>query len=238
MALAHNLILRGLNAIYNQAPWVKPADAKSFLYFIDTWHALVDAHHAGEEDEFFPWIDETTGVPGLMDTNREQHTAFHGGVEDLKAYTTQCIEGKETFDGAKVVRLIDSFGTVFQEHLAAEIPNLMALEKYADKLENIKKEMMKRAEKGMVSGEQSWLENYAAANPAKQDMGMGRVSVALHVHDVTWENGRWSDFPPVGWFLTFVLRNIFARIHSDWWKFAPCDVYGRPKPQQYAGPPA
>lgn len=57
MALAHNMILRGLNSIYQQAPWVEPSDTKDFLEYCKLWVQVVTVHHNGEENDFFPYIE-------------------------------------------------------------------------------------------------------------------------------------------------------------------------------------
>ena len=59
MALAHNMLLRGLNAIYKQAPWVQPQDIPSFVEYCRHWVAAITIHHAGEEKNLFPWIEST-----------------------------------------------------------------------------------------------------------------------------------------------------------------------------------
>jgi hypothetical protein len=62
------------------------------------------------------------------------------------------------------------------------------------------------------------------------------IIMILVLHDVTWEDGRWASFPPAPWFMMMMARNLLFHVHSDYWKFAPCDAYGRPK-AQYARPP-
>ena len=59
MALAHNMLLRGLNAIYKQAPWVQPQDIPSFVVYCRHWVTAITIHHAGEEKNLFPWIEST-----------------------------------------------------------------------------------------------------------------------------------------------------------------------------------
>ncbi len=49
------------------------------------------------------------------------------------AYLTDVKAGKETYDGAKLRALIDSFMPVLREHLSDEIDTLLALDKYEDK---------------------------------------------------------------------------------------------------------
>jgi len=76
MAVFHNLLLRSLNTIYLQAPYVKDADKKAFVGYSYCWYDAIDAHHTGEEKEFFPWIEEAAGEKGIMDANVEQHSQY------------------------------------------------------------------------------------------------------------------------------------------------------------------
>lgn len=76
MAVFHNLLLRSLNTIYLQAPSVKDSDKKAFIGYAYCWYDAIDAHHTGEEKEFFPWIEEAAGEQGIMDANIEQHSEY------------------------------------------------------------------------------------------------------------------------------------------------------------------
>lgn len=82
---------------------------------------------------FFDKIEKVTGQPGLMSGNREQHAAFHGGLDAYLAYTAAVESGAEKYDGKKLRSLLDAFMPTLQEHLEDEITDLMALEKYEDK---------------------------------------------------------------------------------------------------------
>jgi hemerythrin-like domain-containing protein len=73
MALAHNMLLRGLNSIYLQAPHIAPADAGDFISYAKCWVEVLEHHHKMEEDRIFPWIEEQTGEEGIMEGNVEQH---------------------------------------------------------------------------------------------------------------------------------------------------------------------
>jgi hypothetical protein len=130
MALVHNIMIRGLNAIYLQAPHMRPSNAKPFCRFAVRWNTVLNLHHAGEEEDLFPDIEEMAGEKGIMDTNVEQHHAFHEGLAEFHAYVTACAVGKETYNGAKLVRLIDGFGPTLVEHLGDEIPSIENLRKY------------------------------------------------------------------------------------------------------------
>lgn len=116
MAMVHNMIIRGLNSIYLQAPHIKPADEKSFGRYIVNWYNLVHSHHNGEETMFFPAIQRFTGVEGLMDANIEQHKAFHDGLDRFKAHADTVVAGKEKYDGSQVNAIIDGFAPALVEH--------------------------------------------------------------------------------------------------------------------------
>lgn len=152
MALVHNMIIRGLNSIYLQAPQVPSTNTASFLSYCSAWHDLLHVHHSGEEADFFPFVEEATGKKGLMDANVEQHHAFQTGVEGFHAYVRDCIRGKENYDGDKVVKMIDGFGETLAKHLADEIPTLLQLREYGEeKLGLMEKMFQDEGEKNMVS---------------------------------------------------------------------------------------
>ncbi len=135
MALAHNLLLRNLNAIYLQAMGIKlPTDIADFLIMCQIWWETIHHHHRMEEEHFFPLIEEYTGVKGIMESNVNQHDAFAAGVERFRVYVFET--NAETYDGKKLKTILEGFGAVLRTHLTEEIDSLLALDKYGgDKLE-------------------------------------------------------------------------------------------------------
>jgi hemerythrin-like domain-containing protein len=75
MALVHNIIIRGYNSMYLQAPKVKAADAHDFLHYCQAWYEFVVGHHDSEESVLFPGIEKATGVEGIMDGDVQEHGA-------------------------------------------------------------------------------------------------------------------------------------------------------------------
>ncbi|KAH8893030.1 hypothetical protein GQ53DRAFT_745945 [Thozetella sp. PMI_491] len=218
MAVVHNIFLRGMNSIYNQAPWVKPNDVQTFLRYIIVWCEFLAAHHDGEEDNIFPYIDKACGMPGLMDTNREQHKAFHDGVEKLQSYAEEHLGRKAAYSGEEVVSIIDEFMPALRKHLAEEIGTLMALEPHIANLKGLPEVGEKEAQQNMGK------------------VGFAKLPYLLLNHDKEWENGKWAGFPPMPWVISLLLRKGLYYVHSDLWKFTPCNVNGK-KQAQYAGPP-
>lgn len=137
MALVHNLIIRGINAIYLQSRGVgergTEADKLDFTNFALRWARFVDEHHHSEEAHIFPSIEKTAGAPGLMEGNVTEHAAFHDGVETFRAYLEAVVAGREAFDAGTVRGLVDGFMPTLRTHLAGEIQTLLALERYEDR---------------------------------------------------------------------------------------------------------
>ncbi|CAK7210093.1 hypothetical protein SCUCBS95973_000675 [Sporothrix curviconia] len=214
MACVHNCLIRGINAIYLQAPHIQPADQKAFLNFASLWGKMISLHHTEEEAIFFPGIEKIAGEPGIMSGNVEQHHLFHDGLEQFVAYVQACLEGKEAYDGKALVGIIDSFGAVLTEHLVDEIKVLMDLRKY---------------------GTEQFKE-YPAITKALAEAALANAGATtgiifvLTCLDVNYEGGRWTKFPPVPWLINMMFRYIHFWVHLDWWKFGPCDRLGNMKP--------
>lgn len=129
MTHVHNVIIRGVNSIYLQAPNVRnPSDIKDFLHFVTLWGDFVDRHHETEEESIFPDLETFTGEKGLMQHSVDQHQAFHSGLQKLKDYASST--APEDYSSDKLKSIIDGFGPTLQEHLVEEIDALLALKKY------------------------------------------------------------------------------------------------------------
>ena len=78
---------------------------------------------AWQEEKFiFPEAEKR--VPGSMAENLAQHKLFHDGFEGLETYFSKVCKDPSIYDGTKVRAMIEEFGTVFAQHLHAEIGTL------------------------------------------------------------------------------------------------------------------
>jgi hemerythrin-like domain-containing protein len=131
MSLAHNGIIRGLNSIYLQAPHIPRSDlatVRDFLTYCQCWGESMHHHHDAEEEVFFPFLAEITGVPGVMERNIEQHRAFTPGFEAFQEYARTC--RPEEYSGERIRGLIEDFAEPLTQHLHDEIETLRGLDKY------------------------------------------------------------------------------------------------------------
>ena len=152
MAVAHCMIIRGLNSVYLQAPHIQSKDEAAFVQYAMRWCWEIEVHHDGEENGFFPAVEELTGEKGVMNANIEQHAAFHDGVSVLHTYLQSVADGKEKYDGNRITGLIDSFGEILTQHLADEIPSLQNLRRFGDeKMALLEQRMLELDAKNIVS---------------------------------------------------------------------------------------
>ncbi|PVH69719.1 hypothetical protein DL98DRAFT_505367, partial [Cadophora sp. DSE1049] len=204
MACAHNGLLRSLNSIYLQAPFVSsPKDIKDFLLYTKFWCDWIEDHHSAEEKYFFPQVEEAAGVPGLMEVNINQHNAFMGGLEALNHYAKNT--KVEDYDATKLRSTIDSFGHVFTEHLTDEIQTLLKLDLYdTNKMVNIYKAFEAEIKKG--------------DKHVLFPMVLGSGDNSL-IH--------WPRVPaPV----PYLVHYIFEWKYSGAWRFSPSTTWGNRRP--------
>ncbi|KAK1671153.1 hemerythrin HHE cation binding domain-containing protein [Colletotrichum godetiae] len=220
MALVHNMIIRGLNSIYLQAPHVKASESKAFLHYILAWYSLLHVHHSGEEEQFFPAIDKLSGQKGLMDGNVAQHKEFHDTLANFKAYVDICVSENGSMDGAKLVTLIDGFGDVLTKHLRDEIPSILELRVFGvDKMVSLEKIFEEEGDKSMKT------------------LGLIKgLPFCLSNHDVAFENDQWASWPPAPPILKLICRHITYRFKKKCWKFSACDEMGNLKPLYAVAP--
>jgi hemerythrin-like domain-containing protein len=149
MANVHNVLLRALNAIYHQAPFVQlPSDVADLMLYVTAWADTVHHHHSLEEGMFFPKIEEITknaGIDdwkGMMGGNVEQHHEFEPKILGLVKWAEEVVAGEKTYNAAELRRIIDEFAPVLTQHLHDEIGTLLRLEQCdGEKIEQAMKEV-------------------------------------------------------------------------------------------------
>jgi hypothetical protein len=150
MSLVHNLVLRGLNASYNQCLSIQPntSDASDFLLFNQCVYEVLHDHHRLEETSFFPQVEELSSVKGVMEANLQEHQVFHEGVEAWRLYAFET--SAADYNGARMREILDGFGKAMERHLHNEIQTLLDLDGNCDerKMKAIQKEMEKKAVAG------------------------------------------------------------------------------------------
>ena len=139
MSFVHNLLIRGISAIYvqcvNVATRGSAQDKLDFVNFAKAWSNFIHEHHEFEETVAFPDINRVTGQDGLMDANIEEHEVFHAGLHEFQEYIRNVQAEKIELDGARMRLIIDGFMPVLRKHLENEIYTLIDLQKFEDKVD-------------------------------------------------------------------------------------------------------
>lgn len=126
MAGIHNVLLRALNASYNQCLSVSPGDeARDFFIFNQAFYTMLQSHHDMEEESLFPAIGKVSGNPDVMAVNVREHADFEKELLQFKNYIFET--DPKVYDGPQIKSLIDRLGPLLQKHLHNEISTLLDL---------------------------------------------------------------------------------------------------------------
>ncbi|KAL2811559.1 hemerythrin HHE cation binding domain-containing protein [Aspergillus granulosus] len=213
MAVSHNIYIRGLNAIYNQADAVtSPTDVKDFLTFCNIWIEVIHHHHSLEEEIMFPGIEKDLGKEGLMKGNLEEHQAFEGAMEEFKQYITNT--EVESYKAAVVKELVDKFGKLLVDHLHREIQNLLEVGRELDPSGQMLKKNYLAFEEKLVA-QSSWTRHHP---------------FIFGCRDATFEGGVNGNWPAgVPFFIPYVISGVLSRKLGGVWRFLPSDFHGKPR---------
>lgn len=182
---------------------------RDFLRFCEALVSELSEHHRMEESTIFPLWIEATGNPNIMDTNIDEHKAFHEGLLRMKTYATTTAAA--AYKSEDLVGIMDGVMPSLVHHLRSEIESILAMQKYdSAKILQALRDGSKAAVASVTMDEQ--------------------LPFLFSCNDVTFEGGKHSYFPPVPVVLTFAVNWWFAWKHRGAWRFSPCDMYGRPKP--------
>ncbi|KAH8689460.1 hypothetical protein BGW36DRAFT_433460 [Talaromyces proteolyticus] len=204
MALVHNIIIRGFNSMYLQAPKVKDVDIPDFVRYCDAWYEFTIGHHDSEERVLFPEIEAASGVKGIMDEDVEEHVTFHHGLDDFKAYISPCLADSSKFSGTEFVKVLDCFASEFHRHMSNEPLKLLSLSKYSFDMKDI--------------GDRTT--QYALKRYSTTDV----LPVLWYNLDTKFENGLWESFPPLPAPVKWSMVNILGWWRSNWWRFSSCNA--------------
>ncbi|KAF7336752.1 Hemerythrin domain-containing protein [Mycena venus] len=209
MSIAHNMFIRGINAIYAQAEGINEEQVKPFTFFCVAFLGMLHHHHQIEETLLFPFFETKLGLH-TMDHNVEQHHAFMDGLDDLETYLKGVQSGTETYSGKTIIQKLDAFADTLVEHLRDEIPTLESSKMRAAFTEKDLKD----------------LEAAVGSRVMKEVSLVTTLPLGLICHDKSTA----SYFPPLPGPIMWVVKYGLFRLHSDAWAFGPCDVNGVVRP--------
>ncbi|KAJ6623961.1 hypothetical protein B0H10DRAFT_760354 [Mycena sp. CBHHK59/15] len=209
MSIAHNMFVRGLNAIYAQAEGIRADQVKAFTFFCIHFFGMLHHHHHIEETITFPRLEAKLG-PHVMDVNVGQHHAFMDGLTDVEVYLKELQAGTATYNGALLIGKLNGFCDTLVEQLHEEIPTLESSRIRAA----FTKEYLEETEAILKS------------HILKDLSLVTTIPTGLVCHDKSSA----AHFPPLPKPVLWLVQYCLFRVHSDAWAFGPCDAYGKVKP--------
>ncbi|EUC33856.1 hypothetical protein COCCADRAFT_95040 [Bipolaris zeicola 26-R-13] len=216
MANVHNLLLRGLNSIYNQAPFVTlPGDISDLMLYTTAWADTIHHHHSAEETLFFPQVEALAKAAGQecdMAGNVAQHQGFEGGMAEMVAWAKRVRDGEVQYDAEVLKGLIDGFAPLLTQHLHEEIETLVGLEKCDG--EEVRRAMKETADEGAKTADPNLV-----------------IPLIMGCLDKNYPGS--EDFPPLPFFVPWLNAYWFSRKHGGCWRFNPSDHWGRPRPLHF-----
>ncbi|KAH7101358.1 hypothetical protein BKA62DRAFT_672016 [Auriculariales sp. MPI-PUGE-AT-0066] len=204
MTVFHNILFRGLNALYNQASAVSKGS-------IPDKHDLVSF---GEEQVMFPGLETASNNAGLLAINVRQHESFHKGIEDLRNHLDSVKRDPQAkaFDATRLRALIDAFAPALVQHLHDEIPTLV---EYSRRFPEVDvRPIEQRFSVHMRS------KGYGASPVTGLTL---LLPCMLACHDRDFNGGRWAAYlPGTARTLSGVAKFATRFAHRGVWRFAPC----------------
>ncbi|KAG8162654.1 hypothetical protein KVR01_007132 [Diaporthe batatas] len=213
MAHVHNVLIRGLNSIVQQAPYVKaPKDCRDLLSYVASWVKMVEHHHDTEESFIFPEVEKFAGTTGLMDAPKHQHELFHDGLERLLKYAQSTQPERYKWEGRGGMKeIVDSFSKELMDHLYAEVDLFLSLK-----------------DLDSAGLRKTWDQGEAiAARQTNFGLLTTVFPCVLGNADKTYEGGH--EFPPLPRVLPYIVKYALGAGNGAW-RFNSCDFFGRPRP--------
>ena len=164
----------------------------------------------------FPTIEAKSGEKGVMEEELEQHRAFLTGFRAFKSHLDSVAQDPMRFASSQLISLLDIFASTLHQHLVDEIPRLLALARFGDKLPMLT----------IIETE---------GNRSTQALSKaGGMIFFLRNLDLEFEDGLWRNWPPIPATARWGVMKTLGRWHAAWWRFASCDESGKMQ-KLYAG---
>lgn len=236
--MVHNSIFRGYNSIYHQAPYVGEADKADFVGYCLTWHKFATTHAENEEISLFPKTEELLEDKTIWEESHKEHgtsgCAVKYGADDLTGQTNM---GSETFmpgiarfqdylvtlkspshfSGTQLLEIMASFQEPLEAHFRSEISTI------ADLAHHPRTPQEGSADEKAATAAFDTRERNSLIKSGVTDV----LPFFLFNFDREYEDGLWTNWPPIPGPVRWMLMSAAKALHPGWWKFASCDAARR-----------
>ncbi|THC88483.1 hypothetical protein EYZ11_012073 [Aspergillus tanneri] len=212
MAHIHNLLLRALNASYNQCLSIRPdtPETRDFLLFNQCFYSMLQNHHNMEEESLFPAFGKVTGNPDVMAVNIQEHRRFETELQKFRDYIFNT--DPKAYSGTQLKSHLEGLGPLLQEHLHNEIATLLDLHVVDSSTLKRVFDTAKRSSTGQ-------------SHDIFKD-----IPFTLTCEDNTFQLDGKATSPFLGNLARQLLKWTLGWRYPGVWRFAPSDFLGNPHP--------
>ncbi|KAI0174921.1 hypothetical protein BJ166DRAFT_575081 [Pestalotiopsis sp. NC0098] len=229
MTHQHNAALRGLNAIYIQAPHIHDLqDITDFLFLVQCWGLWVQYYDDLRRNSIFPKFEEALQKePGFFLVQLREEYDFIPFLDRLLHYVQETHAQVETYDSMIFQDLVHELGVVYRAHLADTISILAGIPRLCSPTDSSSPEARLKA--GRISQIYRKIEKEAGAA-----MDLHIVPpMLMRMRDTT--SGGGNDWPGVPLIALHTIDKTLSGTHAGAWRFLPCDVWGKPRQLLFLG---
>ncbi|KAF8902576.1 hypothetical protein CPB84DRAFT_1846226 [Gymnopilus junonius] len=219
LILMHNVVIRGLNSIWLNAPLVLRSDTKSFIGYGLACTSLIRAHHKTQEQVIFPRFQEKID----MRMNVVQHLTFETQLKNLEAYLQNVLEGNESYDCERLLGLRAALGGTLVQHLHDEVRVLQS--PFFSKAEINEREVstVSQMQLSAFSVEELNIIAHAIDDHKKDLRDSPTFFPFIMTHHHKEDAPNWPVLPAsVKW----LINHVGLHLHHDYWKFSPYTATG------------
>lgn len=217
----YNAMLRGINSLFLQAPFVTAlVDIVDFLFLAQSWAGWVRQHRDHLKTRMYPCFEEVLGKPGALAVNLEETETFLPALEDLAGYSAQARDKPETYDAAKLLRIVEDLAPRLHHYFRAQVTVMM------DMMTLCGRPGSPQAEARSVALLQSYQQLERELQTSADPFVVPPMMVRLR--DSTFEGG--NDWPKLSVLAVHQIADRLSPAHAGAWRFLPCTEWGKPRP--------
>ncbi|KAI0133465.1 hypothetical protein BJ170DRAFT_715498 [Xylariales sp. AK1849] len=222
----YNATVRGLNAVYLQAPYVTAAkDIADLLFLTHCWSVWVLDSRILRQTRVFPEFEEILERPGAFPSSLKGELDFGPALHVLSQYAEQTQSTPECYDCRVLQEMIEILAPPLHENLARQISMLVDMIPLCGQPGSPEAEF--RAGRLL----QVYLFHEAEASNT-----MDRYLVPpmiMRMRDTTYEGG--NSWPGLSVLAVHAIADRLSPAHAGAWRFLPCDIWGRPRELPFLG---
>ncbi|CAG9998461.1 unnamed protein product [Clonostachys byssicola] len=217
MCNVHNVIFRGYNSIYLQAPHVQEADMGAFLGSFSASGNLVTVflnRHMKNMVSFFRMLASLLSwllTKGCQDAFMPLLQAFQKYLDSL--------ENGSQLSSDKILSLMSAFQQPFEIHFRNEIELIASLATHPNAPREGSTEQIEA---------QKNFDKWGSSSVTRSGI-TDVLMFFFHNLDNDYEDGLWKDWPDIPGPVRWLMPRVIGGWHRQWWKFASCDVDGKRK---------